>query len=33
MLRVFLAPDFDGPHQPFKGDLDQAVLSGARKSL
>ena len=33
MLRVFLASDFDGPDQPFKGDLDQAVLSAARKSL
>jgi hypothetical protein len=26
MLRVFLASDFDGAHQPFKGDLDQADL-------
>jgi hypothetical protein len=33
MLRVFLASDFDGPHQPFKGDLDQAALSAVRKRL
>tara|TARA_B100001057_G_scaffold85565_1_gene81403 strand:+ start:2220 stop:2399 length:180 start_codon:yes stop_codon:yes gene_type:complete len=26
MLRVFLASDFDGAHQPFELDLDQADL-------
>ncbi len=27
MLRVFLASDFDGPHQPFKGDPDQPLFA------
>jgi hypothetical protein len=26
MLRVFLASDFDGAHQPFELDIDQADL-------
>ena len=33
MLRVFLASDFDGPHQPFKGDLDQAVRKRLQEAL
>ena len=33
MLRLILASDFDGPHQLFKGELDQAVLIATHTSL
>jgi|SaaInlStandDraft_2_1057019.scaffolds.fasta_scaffold263652_2 hypothetical protein len=28
---LFLASDFDGPHQPFKGDPDQPLFAAGAK--